>query len=158
MLLPLYVIIQTLVLNEIMFSTYINPFLYLIVIISLPLKTNKLFLLIYAFFLGLFIDLFSANLGFHSTATVLVSFLRPLIAKLTIPHNILSENDEISTRKIGVKSYITFSIFLIIIHNCCLFVTEYLQFNFYILIKILLSSIITASLIYITQLLIYVKK
>jgi len=158
LLLPLYVMIQVLILNEILFSTYINPFLYLILIISLPLEINKLFILSYAFLLGLSVDLLSSSLGFHSTATVLIAFLKPFIAKFTIPHNILSDNDEINTMKIGVKSYIIFAICLIIIHNICLFFTEYLEFNSYIFMKILLSSIVTFVLIYIAQILIYVKK
>ena len=78
-LFPLYVLLQVVVLNEVLFSAYINPFLYVILIISLPLKTPKWFLLIYAFLLGFSIDLFSGSLGFHSTATILIAFAKPYI-------------------------------------------------------------------------------
>ena len=53
-LLPVYVLLQALILNQILFSSYINPFLYVILIIGLPIKTPKWFLLIYAFLLGFF--------------------------------------------------------------------------------------------------------
>ena len=53
-LLPLFVLLQVLVLNEVLFFSYINPYLYLALILSLPLKTPKWFLLVYAFFLGFF--------------------------------------------------------------------------------------------------------
>ena len=56
-LLPLYVVIQVVILNEVLFSAYINPFLYVLLIINLPLKTPKWFLLIYAFLLGLSISI-----------------------------------------------------------------------------------------------------
>ena len=100
-LLPLFVLLQVLVLNEVLFFSYINPYLYLALILSLPLKTPKWFLLVYAFFLGFFIDLFSGSLGFHSTATVLLAFVKPAISRISIPHNILGDYDKISMPKIG---------------------------------------------------------
>ena len=105
-LLPIYILLQVLVFNQILFSSYINPFIYVVLILNLPLKTPKWFLLLYAFILGFFIDIFSSTLGFHSTATVLIGFFKPLITRITIPHNILTETDEIKLQKIGMKSYI----------------------------------------------------
>jgi len=151
-LLPLYLLLQVLVLNEVLFSSYINPFLYVLLIITLPLKTPKWFLLSYAFLLGFSIDLFSGSLGFHSTATVLIAFVKPLISKITIPHNILGETDEITLKKVGSKSFITFSLFLILIHNSCLFITEHLSFNLDLCGKIVTSSVVTLIIILITQL------
>jgi len=151
-LLPIYVLLQVLVLNEVLFSAYINPFLYVLLIISLPLKTPKWFLLSYAFLLGFSIDLFSGSLGFHSTATILIAFVKPFISKITIPHNILGDSDEITLKKVGPKSFITFSLFLILIHNSCLFMTEHLSFNLALFGKILASSIATLIIVLITQL------
>ena len=151
-LLPLYVLIQVLVLNEILFSAYINPFLYLILIISLPLKTPKWFILIYAFLLGFSIDIFVGSLGFHSTATILIASIKPFISKITIPYNILAETDEITLKKIGNKAFITFSLFLILIHNSCLFITEHLNINLALFGKIIASSFVTLIIILIAQL------
>jgi len=151
-LLPLYVLLQVVVLNEVLFSAYINPFLYVILIISLPLKTPKWFLLIYAFLLGFSIDLFSGSLGFHSTATILIAFVKPFISRITIPHNILGDTDEITLKKIGNKAFITFSLFLIFIHNSCLFITEHLNINLALFGKIIASSLVTLIIVLITQL------
>jgi len=151
-LLPLYVLLQVVVLNEVLFSAYINPFLYVILIISLPLKTPKWFLLIYAFILGFSIDLFSGSLGFHSTATILIAFIKPFISKITIPYNILGETDEITLKKVGDKAFITFSFFLILIHNSCLFITEHLSVNLVLFGKIIASSLVTLIIVLITQL------
>lgn len=157
-LLIIFTMIQILILNEVMFSAYINPFLYILLIIMLPLKTPKWFLLTYAFCCGLFIDLFSSSLGFHSSATVLIAFLKPSISKITIPHNILGENDEIITHKIGIKAYLTFAFILIFIHHLSLFFIEHLSFNFNILIKTILSSLISLIIILITQQFFYRNK
>jgi len=151
-LLPLFVFLQVLVLNEILFFSYINPYLYLTLILSLPLKTPKWFLLLYAFLLGFFIDLFGGSLGFHSTATVLIAFLKPAISKITIPHNILEDNDEICMNKIGNKSFITYSMTLLLFHNAVLFLLEHLSLSFSILGKIIASSFFTLILILIMEL------
>ena len=151
-LLPIYILLQILVLNQILFSAYINPFLYILLIISLPLKTPKWFLLTYAFLLGFSIDLFSGSLGFHSTATILIAFIKPLISKITIPYNILGETNEITLKKVGNKAFITFSLFLILIHNSCLFITEHLNLTLPIFGKIMASSLVTLIIVLITQL------
>ena len=150
-LLPIFVLLQVLALNKVLFFTYINPYLYLALIISLPLKTPKWFLLVYAFLLGFFIDLFGGSLGFHSTATVFIAFVKPAISKITIPHNILGDTDEISLNKIGTKSFITFSLIIILIHNTLLFILEHLDFNLSILGKSLASSALTLILILILE-------
>jgi rod shape-determining protein MreD len=150
-LLPLYVLLQVIVLNEVFFSTYINPFLYVVLIISLPFKTPNWFLLIYAFLLGFSIDLFSGSLGFHSTATILIAFIKPFISKITIPHNILGDTDEITLKKVGNKAFITFSLFLILIHNSCLFITEHLSVSLALFGKIMASSLVTLIIVLITQ-------
>ena len=150
-LLPLFVLLQVLVLNEILFFSYINPYLYLTLILSLPLKTPKWFLLFYSFLIGFFIDLFGGSVGFHSTASVLIAFLKPAISKITIPHNILVDNDEISMNKIGNKSFIMYSLIILLMHNTVLFLLEHLSFSFSILGKIITSSFFTLILILIME-------
>ena len=66
--LPFFLLIQIYILNEVLFASYINPFIYLVVLIIMPFKTPKWYLLIYAFTFGFLIDIFSGNLGMHSTA------------------------------------------------------------------------------------------
>lgn len=150
-LIPLFVLLQVLVLNEILFFAYINPYLYLTLIISMPLKTPNWLLLFYAFLIGFLIDLFSGSLGFHSTATVFIAFIKIGLAKITIPYNILEDMDEITLNKIGSKSYIVFSFLMILIHNSLLFSLEYLYFNLQILGKIISSSIVTLVLVLILE-------
>mgnify|MGYP003691144303 FL=1 len=151
-LLPLFVLLQVLVLNEILFFSYINPYLYLALILSLPLKTPEWFLLVYSFLLGFFSELFAGSLAFHYTVSVLIAFLKPAISKITIPHNILEVNDEICMNKIGNKSFIMYSLILLLFHNTVLFLLEHLSLSFSILGKIIASSFFTLILILIMEL------
>ena len=104
------------------------------------------------FLLGFFIDLFSGSIGFHSTATVLLAFVKPAISRISIPHNILGDYDKISMHKIGGKSFITYAFLLILIHNTVLFSLEHLSFRVSIFTKIVSSSIISLVLILIMEL------
>ena len=158
LLIPLYVIIQIMILNQILFFSYINPYLYLILIITLPIKTSSIFIFIYSFILGFCVDVFSMSIGYHSSACVLIAFLKNTIQKITIPNNILSDEDEISIKKIGNQAYIIFSFILILFHHTCLFLLEHFEINFKVIFKILLSSIASLIIIYITQLFLQTKK
>ena len=106
--LPLFLLVQVYILNEVLFASYINPFLYLILIIIMPFKTPKWYLLLYAFSFGLLIDVFSGNLGIHSTACLFLAIIKNPISKITIPHNIIEENHELTVQKTGGKSFLLF--------------------------------------------------
>ena len=150
-LLPIFVLIQVLILNEVLFFTYINPYVYLALIISLPLKTSNWFLLSYAFLIGFLIDLFGGSLGFHSTATVFIAFIKFAISKITIPYSILEDSDEITLNKIGSKSYIMFAFIIVATHSTIIFILEHHQFNVYILAKIIASTLVTLILLLILE-------
>ena len=139
------------ILNEVIFASYINPYLYLIILLIMPFKTQKWFLLIYAFILGLSVDVFSDTLGMHSSACLIIAVLKPSITKITIPHNIIEENDELIAQKIGVKSFILFTSILIFIHHSILFILEHASIDFRILLKILFSTLISSIIITICQ-------
>ena len=57
-LVPIFVLIQILLLNNIQFINYINPLVYLVLIITLPQDTEKWFIIIYAFLHWYFIRSF----------------------------------------------------------------------------------------------------
>ena len=159
-LFPIYVLLQVFILNEILFASYINPYIYILLIITLPRDTPNWFLLIYGFLLGFTIDIFTGSIGFHSTATVLISFLKPLISKLIIPHNIISDQDELQLQRVGLQPFSIFTLILTIVHHATLFLIETLSLSnfFELLIKICFSSVVTSLLIIITQLLYFRKK
>ena len=117
------------------------------------MKGPRWFLLVYGFILGFSIDIFSGSLGFHSTATVFIAFIRNTIAKITIPHNVLGDYDEITLNKIGSKSFITFSVLMILTHYTILFILDHMQLNWQIMTKIIASMLVTLILVLILEIL-----
>ena len=84
-------------------------------------------------------------------------FCKNSIAKITIPHNIVEQGDELIMQKIGVKSFLTYTFLITLIHLSTLFFLEHLNLEFKMLFKILLSVITTTILISITQLFFFKK-
>ncbi len=144
----LLVLFQVLVLNNIQFLGYINPYLYILFILALPVQMPRWFLLLLAFVLGLTIDVFSNTIGMHAFATVFVAFYRNGIIKLFT--NIEEGNNPTpSFHTFGVSAYVKYVIVLVLIHHSTLFMLEAFSFtHFWIMLaKILLSSLVTVLLI-----------
>ncbi|MDD4969133.1 MAG: rod shape-determining protein MreD [Paludibacter sp.] len=144
----LLVLFQVLVLNNIQFLGYINPYLYILFILVLPVQMPRWFLLILAFILGLTIDIFSNTPGTHAFATVFVAFFREGIIKLFT--NIEEGNNPTpSFHTFGVSAFIKYVVLIVFIHHTILFTLEAFSFAHFgiMLAKILLSSLVTVLLI-----------
>lgn len=142
------VLIQVLVLNNIQFLGFINPYIYVLFILSLPARTPRWFVLVLGFVLGLSIDTFSNTLGMHTAATVFVAYARSFIIKIFT--SIDEGNNPIpSFHSFGVGAYVKYTLVMVILHHSALFFLESFAFsNFWlVLFKIILSSAITILII-----------
>lgn len=153
-LVPVFVLIQVLILNNIQFVSFINPFVYLVLIITLPQDTERWFLLIFSFFIGILLDLFEGNIGLNSSSLVFVSFLTPYLQRVIIPKNSIDEKDILSLQILGFKTFSVYALSIILIHHSYVFLLDHFSSNgiLFLIFKILLSSIITYLIILIFQL------
>ena len=153
----LLILMQFYVLDKIHLHQMVTPYIYFLFILWLPFKISRSWQLILGFILGITLDSFRHNLGFHAAACVLIAYLRPFLINILIPQ----EGADASYEEPSVKSmgglfpYLVYAGLLTLIHHGWLFFLEALEFgNFwYFIIKTLLSSIISIALIFITELL-----
>lgn len=146
------VAVQIFVLDNIHFLGYINPMIYVLFVLSLPVRFPKWIALLLAFALGLIIDIFSTTLGMHTFATVLLAFARyPIINLFTAFDE--GANPSPSFRTFGVWTYVKYVIICVFLHHFTLFIIESFTFVgfWHILPKMLLSIVVTSSLIFIIQ-------
>ena len=68
---------QVLFLNQIQFSGFVNPYIYILFVMLLPLNAPRYVVLVGAFLLGLSVDIFSNTLGIHSFASVFITPVDP---------------------------------------------------------------------------------
>lgn len=147
------ILIQVLVLNNINFGGYINPYFYILFILILPLETPKWLLLVSAFLLGLGIDIFIKSIGINAAASVLIAFIRPGLIKYLSTGKDIEPNMTPGIKDFGFRWFFSYSLVLIFIHNFMLYFLDIFSFNdFFITIyKILLGTVFTLFLVIISQ-------
>jgi len=152
-LMPVFIFIQAYILNQVMFNGYINPYFYIMLIICLPQICPRWFLLTFAFSLGFFVDLFEGGMGFHSTASVLLAFVKPTIERVVIPKNTISGEHDLFLQRLGFKMFAVLSFLMILMHHTVLFLLAHFKLASFANIfgKIILSSSITFVIILICQ-------
>ena len=142
------VAIQVLALNNIQFLGFINPYIYILFIFSLPAKLPSWITLLLAFMLGLSIDIFSNTAGIHAFASVLIAFMRKGTIKVFTAVE-EGNNPEPSFYTFGVGAYIKYILVLVLVHHLSLYTLEAFSFANYELtfLKAILNSAITILII-----------
>lgn len=136
--------VQVLIFNQIVFFGKYSPLVYVILIYTYPISKKKQYeFLILSFLLGFFIDLCSLTGGIHSSATLLVSFLRSFIIKGIINQKL--EFCENLIHKISWVKKIFLLISIVLIHHSWIFIVEFFQWKSTLLIitHIFYNSLIT---------------
>jgi hypothetical protein len=152
------VLVQVLLLNNVQLGGYLNPYIYILFILSLPFETPKWGLLVLGFILGLTIDLFSHTIGMHASAVVFMAFLRPLVLRSLEPRDGYEPETYPSIRDYGLNWYFKYSGILILTHHLFLFYIEIFKLDdfFHTLSRAVLSGVFSLVLILIIKL--FIKK
>lgn len=142
------VLLQVLVLNNIAFSGYLNPYVYILFIILLPASTDRVYELLIAFALGLSIDLFENSGGVHIAATVLLAFLRLPILKLSSQRQ-GQDFEEIRIEKLPLSNQLIYFSLTILLHHFALFMIESFSLSDIgtVLVRTLVSGLFTGVFI-----------
>jgi len=145
----LILIFQILVLNEFLFSQYINPYLYITIILFLPIQINRIKLLLYGFFIGLIIDIGSITFQdygpVHAIATLTLAYFRFRFIRL-----ISIRGYNIQDLDFNHLSFYRLSLYLFtttIFHHFLLFYFSYLENIFYTLKITFFSGFFTIILL-----------
>jgi rod shape-determining protein MreD len=141
--------------NNMNLSGYINPSVYLMFILLLPVHTNKNLLLILAFLLGITIDFFSNTLGLHAAATVFMAFARPGAINLFFKNLEFTGKESPGLNKIGLGGFVRYTLALVLVQHTVLFILEVfnLQDFLFTAYRILISSLVSTFVIVIFALL-----
>jgi rod shape-determining protein MreD len=154
-----FILLQLLVFNNIEFSGYINPYIYVLFILLLPFTTPRVVLLVVAFLLGLTIDLFMGTPGVHSSSTVLLAFARPWVMSLFSPREGYQSGTYPRLSQFGMEWFVKYTVMLVIIHHFTLFYLEAFSFNhfFNTFFRAFLSSVLTSLIIVFSQFFVFRK-
>ncbi len=144
------VFLQVLVLNNINFLGYINPYLYVLFILLYPFTGNQSLFLFLSFLLGLSVDIFEDSGGINAAACLVAAYARPYLLRFSFGISYDHQNIKLSATPFGAKfSYI---FLMVILHHFVLFSLEMFSLNhiLFILKKTFFSSIFTVILIFLS--------
>lgn len=154
----LFVALQILLFdNLVLFSTGFC-FIYIAFLLFLPININRLFLLLLGFIVGFTVDIFYDTMGIHAAASVLLAFLRPHILNLLTPRDGYETSDSANLHIMGWNWFLTYALILIAVHHAAVFFLEIISFEWYTLVKIVLSTLFTGVVVVILQLLFFSAK
>jgi hypothetical protein len=152
------VIVQVLILNQVQFGGYINPYMYVLFIILLPVTAPPWLVIPASFLIGIVIDVFSNSMGIHAAASVFAGYLRPVVIRF------ISSHDEEYNEYPGLMQnkfswFLLYTSIIVFIHHTVLFFLEVFSFaDFFItFFRLLLSSIFSIFIIVLSQFIIFRK-
>jgi len=149
----LLVLVQVIVLNNVQFSSFINPFLYILFILWLPVEMNKALVMLLGFLIGLSVDVFSDTLGMHTSATVFLAFVRPYVLRFLAPRDGYELSQAPSISELGLSWFVLYVSICTLLHHLFLFFVEVYRFVdvFNTVGRAFASGLFTILLILITQ-------
>ncbi|TAL66952.1 MAG: rod shape-determining protein MreD [Bacteroidetes bacterium] len=149
----LLILLQVLLFNNIQFSGYINPYVYIMFILLLPFEIPSWLLLLLSFATGLIMDFFSGSPGMHSAATVLAGFVRPYILRVNSPRDGYELNAEPSMLTYGFRWYLTYTLLIVLVHHTALFYLEVFRFAdfFRTMLRVIMSSLFSITFILLVE-------
>ncbi|AVM57631.1 rod shape-determining protein MreD [Bacteroides heparinolyticus] len=118
------VLLQVLILNNVHIMGYATPFLYIYLILKFESDASRNELMLWAFFLGLTVDVFSDTPGMNAAAAVLLAFLRPMFLRLFIPRDTL-DGIVPTVRAMGFSPFLKYLVVGVFVHHGMLLVVEF---------------------------------
>jgi len=151
------VLLQVFILNNVQLGGFINPYIYILFIILLPVNTPKWLLLVLGFVLGLSIDLFAHTPGMNSSASVFLAFIRPYILEIVAPREGYEKDSSPRIKIYGFTWFLRYAFIMVLAHHFVLFYIEVFRFSDFFLTfsRVILSTIFSTLLIVTSQYLIY---
>lgn len=138
------ILLQVLVLNNIHILGLLTPFFYVYFILKFDSGCSRNELMLWGFFIGLMIDIFSDSPGLHASAAVLLAFIRPVLLRLFTPRDAF---DSIvpSIRTMGLAFYYKYLFSAVFLHHSVLLFLGYLSWGSisYLLLKIVGCTLFT---------------
>jgi rod shape-determining protein MreD len=145
----LLTLLQVLLFNNIQFSGYVNPYVYIMFILILPIEIPSWLLLLLSFATGLIIDFFTGSTGMHTSATVLAGFVRPYALRIVSPRDGYESGSDPSMMTYGFRWFLTYSLLIVLVHHTALFYLEVFRLAdfFRTMVRVLLSTLFSMTFI-----------
>jgi rod shape-determining protein MreD len=153
-------LLQILVVNNIELSSYINPYIYVVFILMLPVSVKPWQIVAISFLTGATMDAFSSTPGLHIAACNFMGFMRIHYLKATTTKEDMEGRITPSISQKGIVWFSVYGFVMIFLHHLLLFFLEIYGFQefFATLLRVFFSTLVTLLLIIVGQLLFFRSK
>ena len=146
-------LVQVVVLNKLDLIMYLQPQLFILILISLPPYLNKSVQVLVAFLVGLAADMFIYTPGLHASACLLLILLRLFFVSRMDMDEIIANHAPINFRTTGWTSYLVLTGVLVLFYHLYVFALQSIGavnvVNYFL--TVLISSIATYTIILLIQ-------
>lgn len=156
----LLIFVQIFMLKNIVLYDLNVPYLYILFVLLLPFETPNWLLFLLSFLLGLTVDLFNDTLGLHAASCTILALVRILFIAITVQKDNYDSDPEPSFGEMGFRWFFFYALTLTLIHHFFLLNFEVFKFSEIpsTLSRVILSSLFTLTLIFVSELLFFKKK
>jgi hypothetical protein len=145
----LLIFLQVILFNNVLLGVGLAPFVYVMLLLFLPIDIKGWVLLIIAFFLGLFVDVFSDTLAINTSACLFVAFARPYTLRFLSPDDGYESDFLPSYHHLGLRWFALYSLVLVFIHQLVYFSLDIFELSKIgiVLIKAIINTLLTVFFI-----------
>jgi hypothetical protein len=137
--------LQLMLLKQISFNqsilSYMQFFIYPVIILMLPIKLDRTLTLLIAFVVGMIMDMFYDSPGVHAAAAVTTAYLRPFLLAWMEPYEGYNVRESPTMEKLGFRWYAVYLAVLLLTHLLLYFSIE--AFSFVFIGDIMLNAIMS---------------
>jgi hypothetical protein len=140
--------LQILTVSHFELSYYINPYVHLLFLLTLPNTIPFAALLFLAFASGLTLDMFLNTTGLHASASVLMAFCRPFLLRILTPKGNYEATQNPNINSPGLSWFVGYLFIHTFIYESYYFTIEVFTFRNFsqTFLKIILSVIFSVGL------------
>ena len=152
-LLSLFLIfLQVLIFDRINLFGFMNPSIYIIVLIIHRYDLDQFNYIVVGFLLGFIMDVLSQSAGSHSLSCVTISFLRPLINKFSLGPNYEDFSSPFSDG-ILISNKVLYCFLITIIHQIILYAYSYFNWTHtFVILKLTIANSIFTFIVIVSVL------
>lgn len=140
------VLLQALILNQMHIEGYATPFPYIYFILKFHSRASRNELLLWAFFMGLVMDMFSNTAGMNAASFTCLAFFRTPFLRMMTSRD-LEEDFQPSIKVMGIAPFLRYALMLSLFF-CILFIVldTFSFFNWSVMIFRIVTSTFTTLL------------
>jgi len=144
------IFLQELVFDKVNFWGVVNPYVYIMFIIMLPMEMRGWTVLILGFLTGLTIDSLSGSGGLHAIVATWIAFARPTVLNFTAGRDTVQTGGVPTASLLGTSRFLAYTSIMTLLFAIPFFLLEVMSLeNITItILHILSSSIATVIIIY----------